>query len=266
MASSVLGATNPITHVVPKELFKITFKTFEISVSNHMFMIAVATMILLISLSKIIKPNTLLPKGFQNAIELICVYLRDETVRPILGKNTDKYIPFAWTMFFFILTLNLLGMIPADAIVHVVSGKKYHYGGSATANIFVTGALAMITFILTHAAGIKRYGILKYLAQLAPRVPWWIIWLIYPIEVMTAFIRPFTLAIRLFANVVAGHILLAALLGLMFIFKNWGVAVGSVLGDVLMSCMELLVAFIQAFVFTLLSILYISLAIEAEHV
>lgn len=230
-----------------------------------MLMITVAAIILLIVIPLGAGKKRLVPKGLQNIVESICIFLRDEVASPILGHNTDRFIFFVWTIFFFILTMNLLGMVPTESMVYLITGKEYRYGGGATANIWITGALAMVTFVLTHAVGIKEYGLLKYLSMLAPKVPWPVMPLIYVLEVLSAFIRPFALAIRLFANMLAGHIILATFVGLILIFKNWFVAAGSVGMIIGMSLLELLIALIQAYIFTLLSTLFISLALESEH-
>jgi len=118
---------------------------------------------------------------------------------------------------------------------------------------------------MTHVWGIRRHGLLGYLAHLAPPAPAWLMPLIYPLELLGALVRPFSLAIRLFANIVAGHMVIGTILGLVFIFKNLGVASVSVAACVALSFLELLVAFIQAYVFTFLTALYISLATSSEH-
>jgi F-type H+-transporting ATPase subunit a len=257
---------NPLKPVIGVPLFQFSIGGHEIVFSNHMLMITVAMLVLLIIIPLGARKRNLVPRGLQNLIESVCVFLRDEVTRPILGEDTDKFISFVWTIFFFILTLNLLGIIPTEAMFYFITGRENHFGGAATTNIWVTGALASVTFVLTHAAGIRRYGLLKYLAHLAPRVPLPILPLIFALEIISALVRPFALAIRLFANIVAGHILLATLLGLIVIFKHWSAVVGSLAAVVMMSFFELFVAFLQAYIFTLLSTLFISLALEAEHV
>jgi F-type H+-transporting ATPase subunit a len=230
-----------------------------------MLMITVATVILLIVIPLGAGKKRLIPRGLQNVIEGLCVFLRDEVARPVLGHNADRFIFFVWTIFFFILTLNLLGMIPLEAAYYMITRREEPIGGGATTNIWITGALAIVTFILTHAVGIKEYGLLKYLSMLAPKVPWPIQPLIFVLEILSALVRPFALAVRLFANMVAGHIMLATFVGLILIFKKWYIAPLSIGAIVAMSFLELLVAFIQAYIFTLLSALFISLALESEH-
>jgi len=263
--SVFLAEMNPLKPVIAEPLFRFSIGGHEIVFSNHMLMITVAGIILLIVIPLGARKKNLAPKGLQNLIEGICVFLREEVARPALGESTDKFVYFVWTIFFFILTLNLLGMMPTESMYYLITGRENHFGGAAATNIWITGALASITFVLTHAAGIKKYGLFKYLALLAPKVPLPILPLIYVLEIISALVRPFALAVRLFANILAGHIILATFIGLIIIFKNWGVAAGSIAMIIAMSFLELLVAFIQTYIFTLLSTLFISLAIEAEH-
>jgi F-type H+-transporting ATPase subunit a len=231
-----------------------------------MFMVAVAALLLLVGIPLAVRQNrNMAPRGMRNLLESICVFLREEVARPILKGHTDKYIGFVWTVFFFILMLNLLGMIPTDKIITLLTGKENHIGGAATANIWITAAVAAVAFFMIHLIGIKEQGLWRYMVNLAPPVPWWLVPLIYPLEIATSFIRPFTLAIRLFANIIAGHMILATFLGMVLIFKNYGVAVASVLGVVALSLIDLLVAFIQAYIFAFLCTLYIGFAVESEH-
>lgn len=261
----LLAELNPLKPVIAAPLFHFSIAGHEIVFSNHMLMITVATVLLLIIIPLTFRKKSLAPKGFQNLIESICVFLREEVARPCFGKNTDRFIYFIWTIFFFILTLNLLGMIPSESLIYLLTGKENILGGAAATNIWVTGALASVTFILTHVAGILKQGFFKYLANFIPKVPWWLIPIMYVLEIIAAFVRPFALAIRLFANILAGHMVLATFIGLILIFRSWYVAAGSVVIVVLMSFLELLVVFIQTYIFTMLSALFISMAMESEH-
>jgi len=240
----------------------------QILVSNHMFMVTVAAVLLLIGIPLIMKSRKMSPAGYlQNLMESICVYLRDEVAKPIMGKHTDQYVGFVWTVFFFVLTLNLLGMIPSEKIVTLITGRQNHFGGPATANIWITGALAAITFFMTHITGIREQGLWQYIVSFAPPVPWWLIPMIYFLEIVGSFVKPFVLAIRLFANMIAGHMVLATFLALIIILKNyWPVAVpGAMVFAVFQSFLELFVAFLQAFIFTFLSALYVGSSIVPEH-
>ena len=261
----VLSEFDPLRPLIPVKLFDLKFGDYTVGVSNHMFMIAAAGVLLLFLLPLAIRKKRLAPRGFQNLIESICVFLREEVARPALHENTDRFISFIWTMFFFILTLNLLALVPSDSIIYLATGKKNHFGGPATANIWITGGLAITTFFATHIAGIKKQGIKNYIVNFIPPVPWPLIPLIFFLELITAFVRPFALAVRLFANIVAGHTLIATLIGMIVVFKSYSIAAASVAAIVAMSFLEILVAFIQAYIFTLLSTLFISFSITHEH-
>jgi F-type H+-transporting ATPase subunit a len=265
MNNLVLGEFSPLKPIVPVKLFDLTIGPYTVPVSNHMFTIALAFVILIILLPIAVYPKRLAPKGLQNLVEAICVFLREEVARPALHEHTDRFIGFIWTMFFFILTLNLLGLIPTEAIIHVATHKENHFGGPATANIWITGGLAAVTFIVTHLAGIRQQGLLHYIKTFIPPVPWFMVPFMYFLELITAFVRPFALAVRLFANIVGGHTIIATLVGLILIFKNYMIASVSVGAIVGMSFLELLVAFLQAYIFTILSTLFISFSIAPEH-
>jgi len=149
-------------------------------------------------------------------IEVICVFLRDQTVRPLLGERTDRFMPFLWTLFFFILINNLLGLVPLMDLQHLVSPelRRSHtawVGGTATQSLFVTGVLALIAFVVVNVAGIRELGLKGYLRHLTGGAPVFIWPILVPVEVMGIFIRPVALALRLFANMTAGHILVATL-------------------------------------------------------
>jgi F-type H+-transporting ATPase subunit a len=262
---AVLGELNPLEPIASVPLFTLHLGAWDLVVSNHATMVAVTALILLLGIPLAMRSPGLVPRGLQNLIESVCVFLREEMARPILGHHTDKYIGYLWTAFFFVLTLNLLGMVPTEKIIGLVTGRRNHFGGAATANIWITGALATVTFLMTHVSGIRQRGVVRYLANLAPPSPGWLLPLIYPLELLGTFVKPFTLAIRLFANIVAGHMVLATILGLVFIFKNLGVAAISVMACVALSFLELLVAFIQAYIFAFLSALYIGSSVSSEH-
>jgi F-type H+-transporting ATPase subunit a len=232
--------------------------------TNHMFMISLAVVVMSVGLPLALRRRTLVLHGFGNAIEAICLFIREEMARPFLENQTDKYIGYLWTMFYFILTLNLLGMIPVDRIVGIFLGPN-HYGGAATANIYVTGTLACLAFLLFHIAGIAERGPVEYFKNFAPKVPLLMLPFIYVMEVISSFVRMFSLAIRLFANILAGHILLGTILMFILIYKNAFVATASTLFVVAMSMMELFVAFLQAYIFTYLTTIFIGLSINPEH-
>jgi len=254
---------NPLEHVVSRELFRV----YSIPFTNHMFMVTLAAVLLLIILpiAGYKSKRTLVPKGFVNLIETVCIFLRDELGKPFLGEYTDRYISFIWTTFFFILTLNLLGMVPLGKILYLITGKGFYLEGAATANIWVVGTLAAVAFFTIHIAGIRQQGLWTYLKNLAPAAPWPILPLLYILEIISTLVKPFALAIRLFANMLAGHVVLATLLLFIFMFRNFAVATASTVGQVLLSFLELFVAFLQAYIFTFLTTIFISFAITPEH-
>jgi F-type H+-transporting ATPase subunit a len=273
LRTKILADFNPLQSVVSEPLFEFTVGPLHIIVSNHMFTVTVAMVLLLIAVPLAARQRKMVPTGLKNLVESICVFLRDEVAKPLMGSHTDQYVYFIWTVFFFILTLNLLAMIPLEKIIALIPviGRENHFGGPATANIWITGAMALITFLMTHIAGIKQQGLWRYLVNLAPPVPWWLMPLIYVLEILSSLVRPFALAIRLFANIIAGHMVLGAILGMVLIFKSYGIAAASVVGvasvviAVALSFLELLVAFIQAYIFAFLSALYIGSSISPEH-
>jgi F-type H+-transporting ATPase subunit a len=256
---AVLAELNPLEHVAPVPLFT------YLHMSNHAFVVVVTAIALGVLIPLTVHSARLVPSKSQNVIESVCVFLRDQMARGILGDHTDKYIGLLWTTFFFVLTLNLIGMVPSDKIVTLILGRSSHFGGAATANIYVTGALAVVAIILTHVFGIWEHGLFGYLASIAPPVPAWLLPLMYPLELLSMSIRPFTLAIRLFANIIAGHMVVGTILGLILIFKNLGIAGISVVGAAALSLLDVLVAFIQAYIFTFLFTLYIRSSVSSEH-
>ncbi|ARN56132.1 F0F1 ATP synthase subunit A [Sedimentisphaera salicampi] len=256
-----LATMNPLEEVLSKKLFSFGGFVF----TNHMVMVALAASVLLIVLPLSCRKVRLVRHGFGNAIETICVFFRNEVVRPFLKEQTDKYVPVIWTLFFFILSMNLLGMIPLDKIIYIFTGEKNHIVGAATGNIFVTGALALFSFIFFHAAGILENGVGNYIRNFCPKVPGPIYPLIFLLEVLSSFIRMFSLAVRLFANLFAGHMMLAVILGFIFFFKNILAATVSISFAALISMLELFVAFLQAYIFAFLTTIYIGMAIHQDH-
>ncbi len=201
------------------------------------------------------------PKGMQSLLEPIILFIRDDIAKASIGeKKYEKYMPYLLTLFFFIFLNNLLGLIPI-----------FPFGANVTGNVAVTMVLAVFTFVITTFSGNKNYWM--HIIN-APGVPWWLkfpIPLMPIVEIIGVFTKPFVLMVRLFANIAAGHIIVLGFMSLIFIFGGinaWlgmGVSVVSLLFSVFMSVLELLVAFIQAYVFTLLSALYFGMAIEEHH-
>jgi len=210
--------------------------------------------------------DSLVPTGSANALEAICDYLRKEVAEPALHEHTDRFIKYIWSVFFFVLTVNLLGLIPIPAVSNLFG---IHIGGTATGNVWVTATLAVITMVMMVANGL-RIGGKDYLAHFCPG-PLWLAPLLIPVEIIGLFAKIFALAVRLFANMIAGHILLAVLLsfilaaGTISASMGLGIAIPVVLASVAINLLELFVAFLQAFIFTFLTTLFIGMSVVFHH-
>lgn len=188
------------------------------------------------------------PKGkWQNTVETMVLFVRDEIARPNIGPTGDRYVPFLLTVFFFILGCNLIGLVPFSA--------------TATANITVTAVLAIFTFVVVHWNAKKDYWMH---ILWPPGIPMIVKPILIPIEIIGIFIKPFVLAVRLFANMTAGHLVILSLIGLIFVFKTIWMAPVSIAFSLFIYLLEILVAFLQAYIFAMLSALYIGAAVE-EH-
>ena len=225
-------------------------KPFDFSITKSVLMIIVTGILMFfafVGMAKSFKKGPIVT-GAGRFLEPIILYIRDEIAIPNIGINKyKKYMPYLLTVFFFVWFLNLFGLTPL--------------GVNVTGNIAVTFALALITFIITQFSGNKNYW--KHVFWM-PGVPVPMKIILAPIELLGVIIKPFALMIRLYANIMAGHIVLMSLIGLIFVFQNW---IGSSLSFVLsfaISLIELLVALLQAYIFTMLSALYFGFAVE-EH-
>lgn len=238
-----------------------TVKPLDLSITKTAAAIIVAVTLLIViilaSAKKYKVRGTAAPHGMQSLIEMLVLHVRDGIVEPILGRNTNRFLPYLLTLFFFIFFCNILGLIPI-----------FPAGANITGNIAVTAILALITFFITNFNGNKHYW--KDIFW-TPGVPAWLkVFPLMPIvELVGVFTKPIVLMIRLFANMTAGHIVILGFVVIIFILSNsLGMAVGgavsvvSVIFAVFISLLECLVAYIQAFVFTMLSALYISMAVE----
>lgn len=261
----ILAELDPVKEITAHELFRFSLFGYEVLFSNHMLMITVSSLFLMLILPFAVRRKEFVRRGLGNFVEGICVFIREDIARPFLAEKTDKFISYLWTMFFFIITLNLFGLVPFEKFFSIFAGKPVHIGGAATANIWVTGGLALISFLLIHISGIRTKGFWGYLKNFAPPVPLVLRPFVYLIEFLSSLIKPFALAIRLFANIFAGHILISVVLSFILIFKNIIVAGGSILFAVLMSFIELFVACLQAYIFTFLTAIFISFSITEDH-
>ena len=228
------------------------------------------------------------PTGLMNAVEAVVVYIRDSIVLPNVGKKfLNTWTPLILTFFFFILALNAIGLVPIFDVLGAVDrfilhtsddsllNQVLHGGTTATANYNVTAALAIITFLSIMVAGTKAHGFLQHWKNLAPPgLAWPLYFILVPIEVMGMLVKPFALTMRLAANMTGGHIAILAILSFVFIFESLfesasvGVAVGlfvSVPLAVGISGLEIIVVLVQAYVFTLLTAVFIGMAINVHH-
>lgn len=401
--AAVTGAGDPTSHVLPHGLFQLSPQNLPIPLgepiqefwfTNHLLMTLVAAGLMLLvfvpmglryrALTAGVPVERLVPRGFSNLVEGLMDALRSGVVKPVLGENTDRFMPFLWTVFFFILFNNLLGMIPIDGVAFFF--KKSHIGGTATGNVNVTGGLALCAFLMIHYSGIAEvfrqlvagtyghhhheeeghghgdshghghghghgpkglaaplaliaapsiytynfaphvftvegrtskpgmglkvvmavvfgalvaaeyYGIflMMFGVEAAHALKWAglvlgvlygfsagglhpmdfadaLMWaFLFALEVVGALVKPFALCMRLFANMVAGHIVLASILALLPVFVSWsaGYIASSLpiaIGCTLLSCLELFVAFLQAYIFMFLTTMFIGAAVHPEH-
>lgn len=231
----------------------------DISITKNVASMLISVVLLLwimLSVAKKYKKNGVMkaPSGFQNALEPVIMFVRDEVAKPNLGHKYTRYMPLLLTVFFFIWINNLLGLLPG--------------GANFTGNIAVTAALSLISFIVIVASGNKHFW--GHLLN-PPGVPLGIKFLLVPIEIISLFIKPIALMIRLFANILAGHIIILSVVSMIFIFgalskfAGWGFVPVSLAFSVFMFFLELLVAAIQAFIFTNLTAVFIGQAVEEAH-
>ncbi|TAF73252.1 MAG: ATP synthase F0 subunit A [Bacteroidetes bacterium] len=228
-----------------------TEKIYDFSITKNVASMMIASLIIILiflSISSSYKKNVgQAPKGMQSVFEPLITFVRDEIAEPNIGPKFAKYLPYLLTVFFFIWVNNLLGLIPT--------------GANTSGNIAFTMTLAVITLLFTLFSGNKDYWMHIFWT---PGVPMPLRVIMLPVEIIGIFTKPFALMIRLFANITAGHIIILSILSFIFIFKSFAVAGVSIPFAVVMSLMEVFVAALQAYIFTLLSALFIGQAV-AEH-
>ena len=224
---------------------------FDISITKNVAMLFITAALLVFVFSSVAKGYKTnkggAPRGIQSFFEPIIIFVRDEIVKPNIGHHYEKFLPYLLTLFFFILFGNLLGLLPG--------------AGNLTGNIAVTLSLALLTFIITNVNGNKAYWAHIFWT---PGVPFVLRLVILPVEIIGIFTKPISLTVRLFVAITAGHIVLLSLIALAFIFGSIWVGFGSSIIVLFISLIELLVAGIQAYVFTLFTALYIGMA-TADH-
>jgi len=263
----------------------------DFSVTKHVLMLwlVAATLFTVVTwvVRRYLKQDRLIPSGFMNGLEAVVEFVRDEIVQPNVGsKWVSTWAPLMLTLFFFILSANLMGLVPVFDVLglldhfvlhtgeHSFVKQLLHGGTTATANFNVTAALATITFGAIVIAGSKAHGFVKHWMNLVPHgLAWPIYILLIPIEVMGMFVRPFALTMRLAANMTGGHIAILAILSFVFLFTEMaGAAVGIGVGAIAsvplavsISGLEIIVVLVQAYVFTLLTAVFIGMAIHVHH-
>ncbi|HEX2459168.1 MAG TPA: F0F1 ATP synthase subunit A [Vicinamibacterales bacterium] len=278
------GLDHPLIHLP-------TIGGIDFSVTKHVFMLwLVASLVFVVVtfvVRRYIKQDRLVPSGFMNALETVVEFIRDSVVRPSVGdKWTMTWTPLLLTLFAFILTANAIGMIPLFEVLGLLNhwvlhasdesflGRLLHGGATATSNFNVTAALAVVSFFAIIVAGSKAHGAVQHWKNLVPHgvSPFLAVALI-PIEILGMLVRPFALTMRLAANMTGGHIAILAILSFVFIFAEMagqyvGMGIGlafSVPLAVAISALEIIVILVQAYVFTLLTAVFIGMAIHAHH-
>ncbi len=227
--------------------------TLDLSISMKILMLMIAAVLMIILFTYAASSNLKRkhPKGFGNFLEMMMVFVRDDVVKPSMGHGADKYLPFFFTLFFFILFVNIISLVPGMS--------------TGTSSISVTAGLALITFFMTQVHGIKHNGFIGYFKGLIPPgVPVFVLPIMIIIEFLGLLTKPFALAIRLFANMTAGHIVIYALIGLIFML-GYAVIPVSIAFSLFIYVLEILVAVLQAYIFTMLSALFIGMAIHQDH-
>jgi F-type H+-transporting ATPase subunit a len=276
--------SHPLIHL--PTLFGIDF-----SVTKHVLMLwlvaAFVFAVVTLSVRRFLRQDRPIPTGLMNVIEAMVEFVRDSIVLPNVGKKwVNTWTPLLLTFFVFIFCANAIGLIPVFEVLGLVdhfvlhTGEQsfvkqlLHGGTTATANFNVTAALALITFSAIIIAGSRAHGFVQHWINLVPHgLAWPLYILLIPIEIMGMFVRPFALTMRLAANMTGGHIAILAILSFVFIFTELsgqalvgiGIGVPSVVLAVLLSALEIIVVAVQAYVFTLLSAVFIGMAIHAHH-
>ena len=226
----------------------------DISITKNVLFIWIVAFLLIVTFRFVARSykKSLVPHGISNLFEVLVVFVRDEIAKTTIGKGYEKFLPYLLTVFFFILFSNFIGLLPN--------------GVTVTSNISVTATLAIMSFIVTQVGGMMKNGPFGYFKGLIPSgVPWWLLPLMLLVEILGLFTKPFALAIRLFANMTAGHIIIFSLIGLIFTMKAYFIAPGSIAFALFIYLLEILVALIQAYIFTMLSSLFIGMAVHQDH-
>jgi F-type H+-transporting ATPase subunit a len=230
----------------------------DMAPTKHVVWVWISALITLVFVFLGLRSTGMVSRGLGNAVEAVVVFIRDEVAGKNIAHHSEKFTPYLCTLFFFILFCNLLGLVP--------------YGATATGNLNVTAGLALLSLIMIQAAGVRENGVVAHLKALCPipdGVPGWLLPLYVPIiiavEVVGIFAKPIALALRLFANMTAGHVVILSLLGLIFILQTALVAPVSVAFALFIYCLEIFVGLVQAYIFTMLTALFIGMSQHPAH-
>ncbi|MBU0717920.1 MAG: F0F1 ATP synthase subunit A [Planctomycetes bacterium] len=286
MTLGMLASASPLDHVVQHAIVTkevgvwgmpwwVLAPQGEVTIlSDQIVMMIVAGLLLVMVFPRAVKKrrgdgeiDQLITTGFGSFVEAVCDYLRKEVAEPALQEHTDRFIKYIWSVFFFVLTVNLLGLLP---IAPISALFDTHLGGTATGNIYVTGTLAAMTMLMMVVNGL-RLGGMNYIAHFCPG-PLWLAPLLILVEIIGLFAKIFALAVRLFANMIAGHILLAVLVGLILsagtalgVGGGIAIAIPVVISAAAITMLEIFVACLQAFIFTFLTTLFIGMSVVFHH-
>lgn len=235
------------------QLPKIEVGGFDLSITRSVVMMWIVSAVLIVLFVLAARrAKEAVPRGIRGVLETLILYIRDEVARKAIGHDGDKFLGYLLTTFFFILGCNMLGLIPGMS--------------TPTSSISVTAALAVMAFLMIQAAGMRQNGVGQHFKNLLPHgLPSWVIPILLPVEILSVFTKPFALCIRLFANMTAGHVVILSLISLIFIMKTAWFSLVSVPFAVFVYSLEILVAFLQAFIFTLLTAYFIGMSAHPSH-
>jgi F-type H+-transporting ATPase subunit a len=241
---------NVLEHLKQQTIYPLSVGGVDLSVTNGVITLWISALVVFVCFYCVSRKLKLVPGRAQNLAETLVLFLRDEVAVQI-GHGREAWLPFLLAVFSFILANNLLGLVPGLS--------------STTGNINTTAALALIVFIVVQTAGAVKKGLAGYFVGLVPPgLPLPIALFMVPIEIVSQLAKPFSLAVRLFANMFAGHAVMLMLLSLIFLFKSYLVLPLPVIGNTVVLAFEVFVSFIQAFIFTYLTTLYIATALEGH--
>lgn len=245
-------SVNLIDHFELHPIVELNFFGVDFSITQAVVWIWIALCVVFALLMLVTRTLKRYPMGMQNLVEIILEFSMKELVLDVIGEEGRPWFPLIATLFLFIITVNFLGLIPGSF--------------TATTNINVTASLALLVFLVVQWAGVRRHGLIGYFKGLIPSgVPKWVLPLMLPIEVISMFAKPFSLAVRLFANMLAGHMVILVFLTMIILFKSYIIAPLPIAGVVVINGFEIFVSIIQAYIFAVLTASYIAGAIHMAH-